>query len=83
MGANTDEEGTTDELDFCVNFKSSAHLDDAVHVWNEAVNADLQKHDQSPAHVLPHFAVLVASQRKQTLVSKKRKGEKMEKSNEA
>jgi len=38
-----------------------------VHVWNEAVDADLQQHDQRPAHVLTHLAVLVPGQRKETL----------------
>lgn len=52
-----------------------------MHVWNEAVNADLQKHDQSPAHILPHFTVLVTSQGKQTLVGRKGKGEKLKRSN--
>ena len=52
--------------------KSLPHLDDAVHVWDEAVDADFQQHDQSPAHVLPHFTVLVTGQRKQTLDIKKR-----------
>lgn len=60
---------------FLSEFKPFAHLDDAVHVWNEAVNADLQKHDQSPAHILPHFTVLVTRQCEQTLVNRKRKGD--------
>lgn len=45
----------------------ATHLDDAVHVRDEAVDADLQQHDQRPAHVLADLAVLVARQRKQTL----------------
>ena len=56
--------------------ESNPHLDDAVHVRDEAVDAHFQQHDQSSAHVLPHFAVLVASQRKQTLGTKDaRRGE--------
>lgn len=43
------------------------HLDYTVHMWDEAVNADFQKHDQSPAHILPYFTILVTSQCKETL----------------
>lgn len=56
--------------------KSHPHLDDAVHVWDEAVNADFQQHDQSPAHVLPHFTVLVTGQCKQTLDTKETRKER-------
>lgn len=49
------------------------HLDDAVHVRDEAVNANFQQHDQSSANVLPNFTVLVASQCKQTLQREKGK----------
>lgn len=57
--------------------RSQPHLDDAVHVWDEPVDADFQQHDQSPAHVLPDFTVLIASQCKQALDrgrGRKRKG---------
>lgn len=47
------------------------HLDNTVHMWDEAVNADFQKHDQSPAHILPYFTVLVTSQCKETLENKR------------
>lgn len=50
----------------------SPHLDDAVHVRDEAVDADLQQHDQRPAHVLADLAVLVPRQRKQTLPDRRR-----------
>lgn len=53
-----------------VRTRSHPHLDDAVHVWDEAVDADFQQHDQSPAHVLPHFTVLITCQCKQTLDTK-------------
>lgn len=76
-----DDDGDGDEEEesgekphaFCVEFKSHPHLDDAVHVRDEAVNADFQQHDQSPAHVLPHFTVLVTSQGKQTLDTRERR----------
>lgn len=55
--------------------KSQPHLNNAVHVWDEAVDTDFQQHDQSPAHILPHFTVLITGQRKQTLDSKERKEE--------
>lgn len=51
--------------------ESHPHLDDAVHMWDETVNADFQQHDKSPAHVLSHFTVLVTSQCKQALVRKR------------
>lgn len=44
-----------------------AHLDDAVHVGDEAVDADLQEHHQRSAHVLPHLGVLIHSQSKEVL----------------
>lgn len=47
-----------------------SYLNDAVHVWDEAVNADFQQHNQSPAHILPHFTVLITSQCKKTLDTK-------------
>lgn len=56
----------------CVVCESQPHLDDAVHVWDEAVDADFQQHDQSPAHILPHFTVLITGQCKQTLDSEER-----------
>lgn len=56
--------------------KSRHHLDDAVHVWDKAVNANFQQHDKSPAHVLPHFTVLITSQRKQTLDRKETRWER-------
>ena len=58
--------------------KSHPHLDDAVHVWDEAVDADFQQHDKSPAYVLPDFTVLITSQCKQTLDRKEtwRQGKK-------
>lgn len=40
------------------------HLHDVMHVWQEAVHADFQQHDQSSAHVLPHLWLLVCRQRK-------------------
>lgn len=43
------------------------HLYDAVHVWYQTVDSDLQQHDQSSAHVLPHLAVFITRQRKQRL----------------
>lgn len=46
---------------------SGTHLNDAVHVRDEPVDADLQQHHQRPAHVLADLAVLVPCQRKQTL----------------
>lgn len=52
--------------------KPHPHLDDAVHVWDEAVDADFQQHDQGPAHVLAHLTVLVTRQCKQTLEIKER-----------
>lgn len=50
--------------------RSHPHLDDAVHVGDETVDADFQQHDESPAHILPHFTVLIAGQCKQTLDTK-------------
>lgn len=44
-----------------------------MHVWDEAINANFQQHDQSPANVLPHFAVLITGQCKQTLDTKRDK----------
>lgn len=43
------------------------HLDDVMHVWQETVHADFQQHDESSAHVLPHFWLLVCRQGKQVL----------------
>lgn len=59
-------------------FMPHPHLDDAVHVRDEAVDADFQQHDQGPAHVLTHLTVLVTRQRKQTLEIKERKKRKGE-----
>ncbi len=72
-----EEEGKVTHLLFKVlcETRSHSHLDDAVHVRDEAVDADLQQHDQSPAHILTHFAVLVTGQRKQTLDTKEGKSE--------
>lgn len=72
-GDGEEEESGEKPHAFCVEFKSHPHLDDAVHVRDEAVNADFQQHDQSPAHVLPHFTVLVTSQGKQTLDTRERR----------
>jgi hypothetical protein len=44
-----------------------AHLDDAVHVGDEPVNAHFQEHHQGTAHVLAHFGVIVHSQGEQVL----------------
>lgn len=43
------------------------YLDDVMHVWQETVHADLQQHDESSAHILPYFWLLVCRQRKQVL----------------
>lgn len=43
------------------------HLDDVMHVWQETVHADFQQHDESSAHILSHFWLLVCCQRKQVL----------------
>lgn len=49
------------------NKNKPAYLDDAVHVRDQAVNADLQQHDQGSANILSDLWVLVGSQSKQTL----------------
>lgn len=38
-----------------------------MHVWQETVHADFQQHDESSAHILPHFWLLVCRQREQVL----------------
>lgn len=52
---------------------SYTYLDDAVHVGDEAVDADLQQHDQGSAHVLSNLRVLVCSQRKKALIEEENK----------
>lgn len=47
-------------------FKTT-YLNDAVHVRDEAVNADLQQHDQGSAHILSDLRVLISSQGEQAL----------------
>lgn len=54
--------------------KTLPHLCNVVHVGEEAVHADLQQHDQSPAHILPHFRLFVPRQCKQVLQHTDRSG---------
>lgn len=52
----------------CQSFSSLyPHLNDIMHVWQETVQADFQQHDESSAHVLSHFWLLVCRQSKQVL----------------
>lgn len=44
-----------------------AHLYDVVHVGQEAVQANFQKHDERSAHVLSHLGLLVRRQSEQVL----------------
>lgn len=43
------------------------HLYNVMHVWQETVQANFQQHDESSAHILPHFWFLVCRQCKQVL----------------
>lgn len=43
------------------------YLDDAVHVRDEPVDADLEQHDQRATHILAHLRVIVHRQGKQML----------------
>lgn len=43
------------------------YLDDAVHVRDEPVDADLEQHDQRATHILAHLRVIVHRQGKQVL----------------
>lgn len=47
-----------------------------MHVRQETVHADFQQHDQSSAHVLPHFWLLVCRQRKQVLQQVETEGQR-------
>lgn len=38
-----------------------------MHVWQETVQADFQQHDESSAHILSHFWLVVCRQGKQVL----------------
>lgn len=49
-------------INLLLTLSTLTHLDDVNHVWQEAVHADLQQHDQSSAHVLPHLWLLVCRQ---------------------
>lgn len=51
------------------------YLNNAVHVWDKAVDSDLKQHDQCSANVLSHLGVFVCSQRKQTLSQHKDKSD--------
>lgn len=46
---------------------SNTYLDEAVHVGDKTVNADLQQHDQSSTHVLPDLRIFICCQKKQAL----------------
>lgn len=46
------------------NTEEQAYLNNAVHVWNKAVDSDLEQHDQRSTNVLPHLRVFICSQRK-------------------
>lgn len=48
-------------------WEEETYLNNAVHVWDKAVNSDLKQHDQGSTNVLPHLRVFICSQRKQTL----------------
>lgn len=52
------------------------HLDDVVHVRQETVQAHFQQHDESSAHILPHFWLLVCRQCKQVLQKGEAEGQK-------
>ena len=46
---------------------SHTYLNDAVHVGDETVDADLQQHYQGSAHIFSNLRVLICCQRKQAL----------------
>lgn len=48
-------------------WKEEAYLNNAVHVWDEAVDSDLKQHHQCSTNILPDLRVFICSQRKQTL----------------